>query len=175
MYWVCSLYCWCRVRLVCPMYDRLQVLQVSLYMPLLSYSVLCWCGMCCIICCMVFVVLYVICKFVRLNRLVNKTQSWKTLCVLLDCIYIYIICYVPCYFFYSFSPIILIMAEPPLFLVYKHENKNFSYYFVFKTHIFPEVHMMELQHILQQYIWAEIYIFEEIFHYCTSPAICHTF
>ena len=52
------------------MYDRLQVLQVSLYMLLLSYSVLCWCGVCCSICCMVFVVLYVICKFVRLNRLV---------------------------------------------------------------------------------------------------------
>ena len=52
------------------MYERLQVLQVSLYMPLLSCSVLCWCGVCCSNCCMVFVVLYVICRFVRLNRLV---------------------------------------------------------------------------------------------------------
>ena len=69
MYQVCSLYC-CRVRLVRPMYESLQVLQVSLYIPLLSFSVLCWYGVCCSICCMVFVVLYVICKFVCLNRLV---------------------------------------------------------------------------------------------------------
>ena len=46
------------------------MLQVSLYMPLLSCSVLYWCGVCCSNCCMVFVVLYVICKFVRLNMLV---------------------------------------------------------------------------------------------------------
>ena len=70
MYRVCSLYRCCKVRLVCPMYERLQVLQVSLYMPLLSCSVLCWCGVYCSNCCMVFVVLYVICRFVRLNRLV---------------------------------------------------------------------------------------------------------
>ena len=56
--------------MVCPMYERLQVLQFSLYMPLLSCSVLCWCGVYCSNCCMVFVVLYVICRFVHLNRLV---------------------------------------------------------------------------------------------------------
>ena len=59
-----------KVPLVCPMYERLQELQVSLYMPLLSCSVLCWCGVYCSKCYMVFVVLYVICRFVRLNRLV---------------------------------------------------------------------------------------------------------
>ena len=64
MYWVRSLYRCCMVRLVSPMYE---MLQVSLYMLLLSFSVLCLCGMCCSICCMVFVVLYVICKFVHLN------------------------------------------------------------------------------------------------------------
>ena len=69
MYCVCSSY-HCRVRLVCLMYERLQVLHVSLYMPLLSCSVLCWCGVYCSKCCMVFVVLYVICRFVHLNRLV---------------------------------------------------------------------------------------------------------
>ena len=70
MYRVCSLYRCCKGRLVCPMYERLQVLQVSLYMPLISCSVLCCCGMYCSNSCMVFVVLYVICRFVRLNRLV---------------------------------------------------------------------------------------------------------
>ena len=70
MYRVCSLCHCCRVRLVCLMYERLQVLQVSLCMPLLSCSVLCWCGVCCSNCCIVLVVLYVICRFVRLNRLV---------------------------------------------------------------------------------------------------------
>ena len=68
MYRVCFLYR--KVRLVCPMYERLQVLQVSLYMPLFSCSVLCWYGMYCSNCCMVFVVLYVIYRFARLNRLV---------------------------------------------------------------------------------------------------------
>ena len=34
MYRVCSLYLCCRLRFVCPMYDNLQVLQVSLYTPL---------------------------------------------------------------------------------------------------------------------------------------------
>ena len=63
MYRVCSLYRCCKVRLVCPIYERLQVLQVSLYMPVLSCSVLCCCGMYCSNC-------YVICRFVRLNRLV---------------------------------------------------------------------------------------------------------
>jgi len=67
------------------------------------------------------------------------------------------------------------MVEPPLFPLYKHEKKGFPHYFVFKTHIFQEVHSIELQHILQQYIWAEIDIFEETFHYFTSPATHHTF
>ena len=52
------------------MYERLQVLQVSLYTPLLSCSALCLYGVYCSNFCMVFVVLYVICRFVRLNRLV---------------------------------------------------------------------------------------------------------
>jgi len=69
----------------------------------------------------------------------------------------------------------IIILVPPLFPVYKHENKKFSHYFVFKTHIFVEVHSIELQHILQQYIRAEIDIFEETVHYFTSPATCHTF
>ena len=70
MYRVCSLYRCCKVRLVCPTYERLQALEVSLYMPLLSYSILCLYGVYCSNCCMVFVVLYVICRFVHLNRLV---------------------------------------------------------------------------------------------------------
>ena len=51
------------------MYESLQVVQDSLYIPFFSCSVLCWCGVCWNSCCMVFVVLYVICKFVCLNRL----------------------------------------------------------------------------------------------------------
>ena len=70
MYRVCSLYRCCQVRQVCPMYERLQVLQVSLYMLLFSCSVLCLYWVYCSNCCMVFVVLYVTCRFVRLNRLV---------------------------------------------------------------------------------------------------------
>ena len=70
MYRVFSLYRCCKVQLVCPMYERLQVLQVTLYMLLLSCSVLCVYGVYCSNCCMVFVVLYVICRFVCLNRLV---------------------------------------------------------------------------------------------------------
>ena len=43
------------------------MLQVSLYMLLLSCSVLCWCGVYCSNCCMVFVVLCVIYRFACLN------------------------------------------------------------------------------------------------------------
>ena len=38
---VCSLYLCCSLRLVCPMYDNLHVLQVSLYTPL--FRVLLYC------------------------------------------------------------------------------------------------------------------------------------
>ena len=89
MYRVCSLHHCCRVRLVCPMYERLQVLQVSLYMPLLSCSVLCWCGVYCSKCCMVFVVLYVICRFVRLNSLIIVRIVWlnyvKVVLIFMEC------------------------------------------------------------------------------------------
>ena len=80
MYGVCSFYRCCKVRLVCPMYERLQVLQVSLYMPLLSCSVLCLYGGYCSNCCMVFAVLYVICRFVRLNRLHLYVQFCLFVC-----------------------------------------------------------------------------------------------
>ena len=83
---VCSLYRCCKVRLVCPMYERLQVLQVSLYMPLVSCSVLCWYGMYCSNCCMVFVVLYVIYRFVCLNRLVIVRMGINKQSVLLPCV-----------------------------------------------------------------------------------------
>ena len=43
---------------------------ILVFMYHCSCSVLCWHGVCCSICWMVFVVLYVICKFVCLNKLV---------------------------------------------------------------------------------------------------------
>ena len=74
-YVLCILYVLCIFVERCEWFVRCMkglqpFIQVSLYMPLLSCSVLCWCGECCSNCSIVFVVLYVICKFVPLNRLV---------------------------------------------------------------------------------------------------------
>ena len=65
---MCSLYLCCRLRSVCPIYESLQVLHLSIYKPNVSCSVVFLCEVYCVSCCVVFVVLNAICMFVCLNR-----------------------------------------------------------------------------------------------------------
>ena len=67
MYRECSLYLCCRLRLVCPMYDNLHVLQVSLCTPLFSCSFLFLCTFGFVTCCKVLVFLKATRTFVCLN------------------------------------------------------------------------------------------------------------
>ena len=71
MYRMCSCYLCFRYLLVCPMYDSLHVLQVSLYIPLLLCSCVWFFGSVFVGCCIVFLLLKVIPMSACLKQLVN--------------------------------------------------------------------------------------------------------
>ena len=92
MYRACSLYLCCRLLLVCPIYDSLHALQVSMCIPLLSWSCVLWHIFVFLSCCNVLVFLKATRTFVCLSMFViflinglwyvNFAQIFLTCCSL---------------------------------------------------------------------------------------------